>query len=117
MGRQTPSAVKLQKEMVWRERLARHAASGQSVIAFCRSEAVAEGTFYAWRTRLLGRDADAAPTPPAIKASSFIDLGSVKNLGVSDAPRRCDESPDVAPTGIEVRIDLGGGVVLTITRP
>lgn len=119
MGKQasTTSTGKAQREMEWRERLARHAASGQSVSAFCRSEAVAEGTFYTWRTRLRSRDADASPPPSTTKAPpSFIDLGSVQDLSVRDAVRS-NTPPKVIHSGIEIRIDLGNNVVLTITRP
>jgi len=114
----TTAAVMAQKETVWRERFARHAAGGQSVVTFCRSEGVAEGTFYTWRTRLRSRDADtAAPscTAASTKASpSFIDLGSVQDVNVRDAVRSTTPAKAIG-SSIAVRIDLDG-VVLTITR-
>jgi hypothetical protein len=40
------------KEAAWRNHLARHAASGKSIAAFCRDEAISGGNFHAWRTKL-----------------------------------------------------------------
>jgi transposase len=52
------------KEAYWREVLARQAASGLSVRAFCRQEQepVRESAFYAWRRTLLRREGAAEPT-------------------------------------------------------
>jgi len=49
MGQQ---ASAISKEAIWRDHLTRYAASGKTIAAFCRDEAIAEGNFYAWRTRL-----------------------------------------------------------------
>ena len=94
------------KESMWRNHLARHADSGKSVSKFCRDEAISESNFYAWRARLCF---DPASTPSRLqkKTSPFIDLGLVKDSS-SQAP--------LAPPNMELRIDLGGGVLLTIVR-
>jgi hypothetical protein len=39
----------------WRQLIARQAASGLSITAFCREEGVSLGSFFAWRKRLLDR--------------------------------------------------------------
>ena len=94
------------KQSIWRNHLARHASSGKSISAFCRDEAISEGNFYAWRSRL--RVATVNTTSRLQKKPApFIDLGAVKGNS-KNAP--------CANSNIEVHIDLGGGVSLTITR-
>ena len=102
------------KEAAWRSRLLRQAQSGKSIAAFCRDEATSTTSFHIWRSKLAAADIHAAqPATPA----AFIDLGVIETV--------CDASMEYSPTaarapvptpGIEVRIELGGGVVLTITR-
>ena len=93
------------KESTWRNHLARHAASGKSVANFCRDEAISESNFYAWRARL--RIATTHPSRLQKKPAPFIDLGVVQGSSIK-AP--------FANANIEVHINLGGGVSLTITR-
>lgn len=89
----------------WRELVARQVRSGLSVQAFCRQERLNTWTFYGWRSRLRGRTA--AAETAAVGGSrepettaGFIELGA---LGSSSS--RC-----------EIRLDLGGGVVLQVVR-
>jgi transposase-like protein len=86
------------KEMEWRQRLARFAASGQRINEFCRSESVSQATFHRWRKQLAN---------PADKASGagFIDVGTM-------AP----QSMSAQGAALEVRLELGGGLVLHIVR-
>jgi len=58
MSKRGLAAVQAQRELQWRDRLARQVASRQSITAFCRSEGIAEGTFYGWRARLRARSLD-----------------------------------------------------------
>ncbi len=84
-----------QRRAYWRGVLERQANSGLSAAAFCKSEGIAAHTFYGWRARL--RDV------PGRQAVPFIDLG-----GTAEAA--------IAASGIEIRLDLGHGVILTIAR-
>lgn len=85
----------------WRELVARQARSGLSVQAFCRQEHLNTWTFYGWRSRLRKRTAAAeAPATDREPAAGFIDLGAL-----SGSSSRC-----------EIRLDLGGGVVLHVAR-
>lgn len=93
------------KESTWRNHLARHAASGKSVANFCRDEAISESNFYAWRARL--RVAATHTSRLQKMSAPFIDLGVVQGSS-TNAP--------FTNANIEVHIDLGGGVSLTITR-
>lgn len=110
-----PAPSRPHQHALWRNRLARHAASGQSVAAFCRSEAIAVASFYQWRKRSLLQQADTAQAPQASPlASSFIDLGAVADRPISPAPTHTAATGPLA--GIDVRLDLGNGMVLRIVR-
>jgi len=58
------------KEAKWREVIARQAAGGLSVRAFCRQESIREPSFYFWRRTLRERDAKQPPaaTPAFVPA-------------------------------------------------
>ena len=103
------------KESVWRNHLERHASSGKGVSAFCRDEGISEANFYAWRSRLQRRTLN-TPSRPQKAKDSFIDLGVVKGVVAADRlAGAATVTPALVPS-IEVHIDLGGGVSLTITR-
>jgi hypothetical protein len=57
---------RLRKEVEWRQRLARFARAGTSVVQFCADEGISPPTFYAWRKRL----ADGGTSLPAADASA-----------------------------------------------
>ena len=119
MGKPASATIRAQRESAWRNRLSRFAASKLTVAAFCRREAVPVGTFYGWQARLRARDADAAPVPRktlALSPSPFLDLGSVNRPASSAASPGRDHAPHHTHAGIDVRLDLGGGVVLHIAR-
>jgi len=101
----------------WRARLSRQQSSGQSIVAFCRAEGITEGQFYGWRSRLRKKEAKASPILPIPKeASPFIDIGGVKATGIDQAaPSTLCHHKD-SPQSLEVRIELGFGVVLQILR-
>lgn len=86
----------------WSELLSRFAASGLSVAAFCEQEEISAASLYRWRSLLGGAieshamDAD-APMP------AFVDLGDLGSL------RPASER-------LEIRLDLGGGLVLSLVR-
>ena len=102
------ASIIAQRESAWRDRLSRHAGSGKTVAAFCRDEAISTATFYGWRARLRVRDG--APGPATVP---FIDLGTMPvGPGIGGAA----SCATATTTGIEVRIELGGGVTLTIAR-
>jgi hypothetical protein len=115
---------KTSKEATWRSHLARHAASGKSIAAFCRGEAISQANFHVWRTKLANATNEGAavptPTPTPTPASTFIDLGAVSSTIVRRAPEPSPAPESIhvplAMPGLDIRIDLGGGVVLTIAR-
>ena len=114
MSKRGLTAAQAQREVEWRDRLARQVASRQSIAAFCRSEGIAEGTFYGWRARLganAEREQSAAKAPAA-----FVDIGTVNSLGASKSTKPAEDRPDDRGGKIEVRIDLGRGLMLQIVR-
>jgi transposase-like protein len=86
----------------WRAALERFEESGLSVREFCESEGLGAASFYRWRTRLSSR----APRTSAVNAartsaaSGFVELGTLPAQG----------------TRFEVRLELGGGVLLHLVR-
>lgn len=94
----------------WREVFGRFDSSGESVVAFCKREGLNTSSFHRWRRRL-ETPATAASTsqgprqaarPPA--AASFIEMGSVAAASQSAAAR------------LELKLELGGGLVLHLVR-
>jgi hypothetical protein len=88
--------------------LERFAQSSLSAQAFCEREAISTASFYRWRSILGGYEAQTAakraphnaqPTRRSGRAQ-FIELGA---LGLGGAR-------------LEVRLDLGGGVLLSVAR-
>ena len=108
-----------QLETEWWDRLARQAASGKSIAAFCRSEGVKEGAFYGWRSRLGLKNASHEQKDAATKIPvSFIELGPIKPVVksndcsvVNNADRNASQL-----SSLELRLELGNGVVLQMTR-
>jgi putative transposase len=94
-------------ESVWREIVARQEQSGLTVQEFCEREGLKSASLYGWRVRLrqepAGKTASARMSRRrrAEKASGeFIDLGAI----------------DSSRGRFEVRLDLGGGVLLHLVR-
>jgi len=78
--------------------------SGLTVQEFCQREALNASVFWRWRLRLecdtKGGQVRARPPAAPVSAAPFIDLGDLRG----GEPR------------LEVRLDLGAGVVLSIAR-
>jgi hypothetical protein len=90
---------------VWRDVLARFAASGLTAQVFSEREKVGLQSLYRWRSKL-GQSVDQpsvrTTVPAAIAAKSgdgFLDLGSLN-----------------PHSRLELRLDFGGGVILQIAR-
>jgi transposase-like protein len=84
--------------------MTRQVQSGLSVQAFCQREGINTWSLYGWRSRLRARGASEEPAVSrpagAEPGAEFIELGA---LGPDRS--RC-----------EVRLDLGGGVILHLVR-
>ena len=113
MGKST-SATQAQRVSTWQVRLTRYAASGRSVVAFCRDDGVPVATFYAWRHRLSLRDGTPVATTSAGPSSPFIDLGPL--IPARPTKPASPVTSAMVAAGIELLIDLGHGVVITVVR-
>ena len=119
MRKRASASLGTQREMAWRNRLARFAASKLTVEAFCLGEAVSVASFYGWRTRLRNSRGNALTVPRTMlvaASSPFIDLGSVSTGSIRLTGPRQAPTTDYTPAAIDIRLDLGGGVVLHIAR-
>lgn len=87
----------------WETVCVRFAESGLGIEAFCAREGLSETAFRRWR-RLLGDAASPVGSPvaqPVPEPMGFVDAGTLK-LGGSGR--------------LEIRLDLGDGVILHLSR-
>ena len=88
----------------WLKLFSRQSGSGLSVPEFCRREGINAGLFRRWRSMLKDSQTERRVTARTKQAAEvsvpFIDLGDLR----SRSPR------------LEVRLDLGSGMVLSIAR-
>jgi len=99
----------------WRELLTRFDAAGVTVEAFCQGEGLSRSSFNRWRSRLQARPGGVMLGPPtggdrASSSSPFVDLGP---LSVTDA---MVPTALTAPVTLDLRLELGGGIVLHLQR-
>lgn len=87
----------------WRGLFSRQSSSGLSVTEFCQRERINASLFRRWRGRLQdcgGQPVVTRATPAGAVAVPFIDLGDLRS----------------GESRMEVRLELGAGVVLSIAR-
>jgi len=94
-------------ESTWREIVAHQEQSGLTVQEFCEREGLKAASLYGWRVRLRQEPTDKSTSPPISRRAraekvfgEFIDLGAI----------------DSSRGRFEVRLDLGGGVLLHLVR-
>lgn len=115
MNTSTSAALKAELESIWRDRLARHSTSNQTIEAFCHSESVSVTTFYKWRNRLGAHTVDARLENKDVRTAPFVELGLVRRpTAPVSAPYRTE--PADHSVHIDVRLELGNGVVLYLVR-
>jgi hypothetical protein len=86
----------------WRALLERFEASGLTAVQFCEREGISSKSLYRWRSRLSGAGelAAARQAVGAPNTTGFVDLGRLGSRS----------------SRVELRLDLGGGVILQIAR-
>jgi putative transposase len=95
----------------WAEVFSRFDGSGESVTGFCKREGLHTSSFRRWQQRLAGMAAtpitaqacEAREATRQAPVTSFIEMGS---MGAASA----------AAGRLEVRLELGGGLVLQLVR-
>jgi transposase-like protein len=95
-------------QSAWREIVARQEQSGLTVQEFCEREGLKAASLYGWRVRLRQEPAgkSASPPPPRRRAHAEKVSGEFIDLGAIDSSR----------SRFELRLDLGGGVLLHVVR-
>ncbi len=101
-----------QNESLWRERIARQEASGKTIALYCLEEGVGKSTFSNWRRRVRAVEVAVAAQKPSAGAAPFLDLGALKAMGSHGG----DRVPYESAGALEVRLELGGGVMLHTSR-
>ena len=101
-------------ERAWRAVFDRYDAGGLTVEAFCEREGLSRSSFNRWRSRLQQPPVKVrspmtskAGTTPIAAPAAFLDLGPLATAAPTAAPM---------PSGVELRLDLGGGLSLTLVR-
>jgi hypothetical protein len=101
----------------WVERLSRFEKDGRTVVAFCAGEGVSTWSFYTWRKKLAAVPGPDRPKPAGVTAMTgaggFIDAG-VARMGATGPRGALPQA--VTSAGVELQIDLGGGVLLRVVR-
>lgn len=117
MNVQASKSSKTDRESVWRDRLARYASGNHTVVAFCQIESVSTASFYGWRSKLRSMNSPTTEGQSALpRRSPFIDLGPIKCAASVDPAVLNNAAHLERRSSLEVRLDLGDGVLLTVTR-
>lgn len=103
------------RQKQWRDEQEQFEASGLTARKFCELHRLNASTFYKRRERLAELSADNV-VAAGQKVATFIDAGSIESTVVK--PRACEPElvDSQAPTALELRLDLGAGIILTLTR-
>ena len=102
------------RQQQWRDEQDQFEASGLTARKFCELRRLNASTFYKRRERLAELSADNV-VAAGQKVATFIDAGSIESVVKSRAcePELVDSQ---APPTLELRLDLGAGITLTIKR-
>ena len=115
MGKET-IAAQTRYESEWRDRLARYSTSGKTVRAFCQTESVSTGTFYHWQARLRRRGyVISKPRARRRAAAAFIEVGAIPKAHLA-ADAVAPDIPAEQGGRFDIKLELGGGVVLHLAR-
>lgn len=100
----------------WRQLVWGHRGSGLSVAGYCEREGISTASFRRWRSLLgdapRGSGGKAARRPKAGVAKDFVDLGTMSRLPVAGNGKSARDSGE----RVELRLEFGGAIVLTLSR-
>jgi transposase-like protein len=109
------SARVARNETVWRGRVARQAASGKTIAVFCREEGIGQSTLSYWRKRL-GVVGSTVTSKQAAMSMPFLDVGPVRVVKPPHYALAQEDTPNPCAARVQLRLELGDGVVLHIAR-
>lgn len=89
----------------WQALLKRFDPGQDSVPAFCARESISEASYYRWRGLLSDTLHDYEPAAPS-GPSAFLDLGPLPATPSASSPT----------PRLDLKLDLGGGLVLHLVR-
>lgn len=97
-------------ERAWRDLFKRFDSAGLTVEAFCQREGLSRSSFNRWRSRL--------PRQPLTSAATVTGVSDVRRPSVPfvDLGLLGGASTMASVGGVELRLDLGGGLSLTLVR-
>lgn len=101
------------RQQQWHDEQEQFEASGLTARKFCELHRLNASTFYKRRERLAELNADNVAA--GRYASMFIDAGSIDS-SVKPSARAPELVDSHASPILELRIDLGAGITLTLTR-
>ncbi len=103
----------------WKQLVAGHRDSGLSVAGYCDREGISTASFHRWRSLLrdtpresVGKTGKAVRRPKTRVAKDFVDLGMMSRLPVVGDGKAARHPGD----RVELRLEFGGGIVLTLSR-
>lgn len=103
-GRASTAMERRRSAKAWRGLVASFASSGLTLPQYCAREGIGIARYHRWQRLLALPPRRALSSMPAtamtMKAPEFVDLGALTNT----------------TTRLELRLDLGGGVILQIAR-
>ena len=102
------------RQQQWHDEQKQFEASGLTARKFCQLHQLNPSTFYKRRERLAELSTDNVIVPSQ-KVVTFIDAGSIDS-SVKPRVREPELVDSQAPPILELRIDLGAGITLTLTR-
>ena len=102
------------RQQQWHVEQKQFEASGLTARKFCQVHQLNPSTFYKRRERLAELNADTVGAAGQY-ASMFIDAGSI-DPSVKPSARAPELVDSQASPTLELRIDLGAGITLTLTR-
>ena len=96
----------------WRALVSAFESSELSMPAFCQREGIAESSFYAWRARLRSGSRRVKTRVPRA-TRGFVQLGV---MGSDGAQALALPTRTGTASALEIKLDLGAGVVLHLRR-
>ena len=97
--------MSMSKERVWREVIADHQRSGESVRGFCRNRRLNESSFYYWRKAIRSREVpNEQDAPPVLVPVVLVDESLGESTAQSLAPQSSASIEIVLGDGTTVRV-------------